>query len=159
MILRDATGDDAEALAAFDLGGPQATWIDEVAEIVGGLLSWQHDQDHRDRDRRVIVAETDNQIVAVGAHECMEHETLGLLSAHRYVMVVAVRASYRRTGVGSILLESMLVEMQDAGVVSASWLVHPANLASIAFCRTNFIQADETYSADDRPYVRFTLWL
>ena len=159
MILRDATADDAVALAAFNVGGPPSTWLDEVTEIVSGLISWQHDHDHQALDRRVIVADIDGQIVAVGAHERIEHDTLGPLPAHRYVMVIAVQPDHRRTGVGSILLESVLAEMQHDGVATASWLVHPANLTSIAFSQATFPDADETYPADDRPYARFTLRL
>jgi len=159
VILRDATADDAFALVAFDIGGPPTAWLDEVIEIVNGLISWQHDHEHQELDRRVIVAEAGGEIVAVGAHERIEHDSLGPLREHRYVMVVAVRAGYRRTGVASVLLESILAEMQHDGVTTASWLVHPANLASIAFSRTAFPDADEAYPADDRPYARFTLRL
>ena len=159
MILRDATAADAGALESFDLGGQPSVWLDEVAEIVAGLARWQHDEDHRDLDRRVIVAEVDGAIVAVTAHERLKHDTLGPLAEHRYVMVVAVRASHRRSGVGTTLLESVLAEMQREGVLTASWLVHPANLAPAAFSRTGFPEADETYPPDDRPYARFTLRL
>ena len=97
MILRDATADDAVALAAFDVGGPPTAWLDEVTEIVNGLISWQHDHEHQELDRRVIVAEARGEIVAVGAHERIEHDTLGPLREHCYVMVIAVRADHRRT--------------------------------------------------------------
>ena len=49
--------------------------------------------------------------------------------------------------------------MQRDAVRTVSWLVHPANLGSAAFSRTSFPEADETYPAEDRPYVRFTLLL
>lgn len=159
MILRDATAADAAALESFDLGGQPSAWLDEVAEIVAGLVAWQHDDDLSDLDRRVIVADVDGAIVAVTAHERLEHDTLGPLVEHRYVMVVAVRADHRRSGVGTALLESVLAEMQREGVLTASWLVHPGNLASAAFSRTGFPEADESYPPDDRPYVRFTLRL
>ena len=159
MILRDATAADAAALESFDLGGQPSAWLDEVAEIVAGLVAWQHDDDLSDLDRRVIVADVDGAIVAVTAHERLEHDTLGPLVEHRYVMVVAVRADHRRSGVGTALLESVLAEMQREGVRTASWLVHPGNLASAAFSRTGFPEADESYPPDDRPYVRFTLRL
>lgn len=77
MILRDATAADAAALKSFDLGGQPSAWLDEVAEIVAGLVAWQHDDDLGDLDRRVIVAEVDGAIVAVTAHERLEHDTLG----------------------------------------------------------------------------------
>ena len=157
MILRDATAADAGALESLDLGEQPSVWLDEVAEIVGGLVRWQHDEDHTELDRRVIVAEVDGVVVAVTAHERLEHDTLGPLAEHRYVMVVAVRADHRRSGIGTVLLESVLAEMQREGVLTASWLVHPANLGSAAFSRTGFPDADETYSPEDRPYARFTL--
>ena len=159
MILRDATAADAAALESFDLGGQPSAWLDEVAEIVAGLVAWQHDDDLSDLDRRVIVADVDGAIVAVTAHERLEHDTLGPLVEHRYVMVVAVRADHRRSGIGTALLESVLAEMQREGVRTASWLVHPGNLASAAFSRAGFPEADESYPPDDRPYVRFTLRL
>ena len=144
MILRDATAADAAALRTFDLGGQPSAWLDEVAEIVAGLVAWQHDDDLSDLDRRVIVADVDGAIVAVTAHERLEHDTLGPVVEHRYVMVVAVRADHRRSGVGTALLESVLAEMQREGVLTASWLVHPGNLASAAFSRTGFPEAAES---------------
>lgn len=74
-------------------------------------------------------------------------------------MVVAVRADHRRSGIGTVLIESVLAEMQREGVLTARWLVHPANLGSTAFSRTSFPDADETYPLDDRPCARFTLRL
>ena len=74
-------------------------------------------------------------------------------------MVIAVRSDYRRTGLGSALFESVLAEMQLEGVVTSSWLVHPANHASVEFSRRVFPDADETYPPEDRPYARFTLRL
>lgn len=159
MILRDATAADAAALESFELGGPPSAWLDEVAEIVSGLVAWQYDVDHAALDRRVIVAEADGAIVAVTAHERVEHEMLGPLAEHRYAMVVAVRADHRRTGVGTVLFESTLAEMQRDGVRTVNWLVHPGNLASVAFTRTTFPEADETYPPEDKPYARFTLRL
>ena len=138
MILRDATAADAGALESFDLGGPPSAWLDEVTEIVAGLVAWQRDQDHAAFDRRVIVAEVDGAIVAVTAHQRVEHDMLGPLAEHHYAMVVAVRADHRRTGVGTVLFESALAEMQRDAVRPVSWLVHPANLGSAAFSRTSF---------------------
>lgn len=159
MILRDATGADAGALESFDLGEQPSVWLDEVTEIVAGLVRSQHDEHQTELDRRVVVAEVDGAVVAVTAHERLDHDTLGPLPEHRYVMVLAVRVDHRRSGIGSVLLESVLAEMQRDGVRTASWLVHPANLASAAFSRSGFPEADETYPPDERPYVRFTLRL
>ncbi|MGK2958299.1 MAG: hypothetical protein ACSLFB_07885 [Acidimicrobiales bacterium] len=39
MILRDATADDATALESIDLGDIRAPWLDEVAEILSGLIA------------------------------------------------------------------------------------------------------------------------
>ena len=66
VILREATADDGSALEAFDLGDTSSPWLAEVAEIVSGLLAWQRDKEPV--DRRVVVAELDDEIVAVAAH-------------------------------------------------------------------------------------------
>ena len=58
-----------------------------------------------------------------------------------------------------MLTESLLEEMQRGGVRTIRWLVHPANLASIAFSQTVFPEADETYPPEDRPYTSFLLAL
>jgi hypothetical protein len=68
VILREATADDGSALESFDLGDTSSPWLAEVAEIVSGLLAWQRDKETVDLDRRVVVAELDDEIVAVAAH-------------------------------------------------------------------------------------------
>ena len=80
MILRNATTDDGAALEAFDLGDIRSQWLDEVAEIVSGLIAWRDDAEHLPLDRQVVIADDDGEIVAVAAHERVEHERLGPLS-------------------------------------------------------------------------------
>jgi hypothetical protein len=58
-----------------------------------------------------------------------------------------------------VLTESLLEEMQRDGVRIIRWLVHPANMASIAFSQAVFPEADETYPPEDRPYASFVLAL
>jgi N-acetylglutamate synthase-like GNAT family acetyltransferase len=159
VILRDATGGDESTLASFDVGGAGSPWLDEVAEIVTGLIAWQRDPDQLGFDRRIVVAEVDGEVVAVAAHERVDHELLGPLSEHRYLMVVAVRADCRRTGAARVLAESLFADMQRDGVRTVRWLVHPRNFASIAFSRSVFPEADETVPPEDRPYVSFVLSL
>lgn len=159
MIIREASADDAAALESFHVGDLSSVWLAEVAEIVGGLIVWQRDIGHAALDRRVVVLEIDGDIVAVCAHERIEHVSAGPLDDHRYVMVVAVRAARQRTGVATLLFESVLADMQQRGVLTASWLVHPRNLGSILFARARFPEADETYPPEDHPYVRFELRL
>lgn len=159
VILRDARSDDQTALQSFDLGSDRSPWLDEVAEIVLGLIAWRDDAEQTPLDRRVVVADEDGDIVAVAAHERIEHEGLGPLAEHRYLMVVAVRADRQRSGVARVLSESLISEMQRDGVRTVGWLVHPSNLGSIAFSGSVFAEADETYPSDDRPYARFTLGL
>lgn len=106
-----------------------------------------------------MVAEHGGQIVAVAAHERIEHERAGVLAAHRYLMVVAVRQDRQRTGLARLLAEAVIAEMQVDGVQSVSWLTHPANAASLAFSRTVFPDADESSPPEDDPYVRFVLGL
>jgi GNAT superfamily N-acetyltransferase len=53
------------------------------------------------------------------------------------VMVVAVRVDHRRSGIGTVLLESVLAEMQRQGVLTASWLCRrrcPARIAAGMCC-------------------------
>jgi N-acetylglutamate synthase-like GNAT family acetyltransferase len=159
VILRHATTDDEPALESFDLGDTRSPWLDEVAEIVSGLIGWRDDAEHHPLDRQVVIAETEGEIVAVAAHERVEHERLGPVTEHRYLMVVAVRADHRRSGIARVLTESVLAEMQRDGVRTVRWLVHPGNLASIAFSRVVFAEADETYPSEDRPYASFLLGL
>lgn len=159
MILRPATVDDQRALESFDVGDDESPWMNEVAEIVAGLIAWKHDRGRTELDRRVIVGESAGEIVAVLAHERLEHQGVGTLPDHRYLMVVAVRTDQRRTGVARIITESVLAELQDDGVRTVRWLVHPRNAASIAFSRLVFPEADETQPPEDRPYVQFLLGL
>jgi N-acetylglutamate synthase-like GNAT family acetyltransferase len=157
VILRDATSDDEPALESFDLGDIRSPWLDEVAEIVSGLVGWREDVEQTPFDRRVVVADDEGEIVAVAAHHRVEHERLGPLAEHRYLMVVAVRADQQLSGIARVLTESLLAEMQRNGVRTVGWLVHPANFGSIAFSRSVFAEADETYPPEDRPYARFVL--
>ena len=159
MILRDATSDDETALESFDLGDDRSLWLNEVAEIVSGLVGWRDDVEQASLDRQIVIADDDGEIVAVAAHHRVEHERLGPLAEHRYLMVVAVRADHQRSGIARLLTESLLSEMQRNGVRTVGWLVHPSNLASIAFSRSVFAEADETYPPEDRPYVRFVVSL
>ena len=159
MILRDTTADDESALEAFDLGDIRSQWLDEVAEIVSGLVAWRDDAEHLPLDRQVVIADDDGEIVAVAAHERVEHERLGPLSEHRYLMVVAVRADHQRSGSARVLTESVFADMQRHGVRTVGWLIHPSNLASIAFSRSVFAEAGETYPPEDRPYARFVVSL
>ena len=138
MILRDARRDDEAALIDFDLGEPNTVWLDEVSEIVAGLIAWRADKERADLDRRVIVAEVNGEIVAVAVHECSEDQQGRSLAEGRYLMVVAVRHDQRRGGIAKVLAESVIAEMQRYGVRSVHWLVHPTNLASIGFSRVVF---------------------
>jgi GNAT superfamily N-acetyltransferase len=158
VILRDATAADDAALASFDLGSG-TPWLEEVIEIVDGLIAWRDDPAERAFDRRVVVAEDDDEIIAVAAHERLEHERVGVLSAHRYLMVVAVRHDRQRTGLARTITEAVITELQSDGVQSVSWLVHPRNTASIEFSRRVFPEADESSPPEDKPYVRFDLGL
>lgn len=159
VILRDATLGDASTLESFALGTDRSPWLDEVAEIVAGLLAWRADLDHAHLDRRVVVAQVDGDVVGVAAHERVEHERFGSLPDHRYLMVVAVRVDQRRSGLARTLTESLFVAMQRDGVRTVRWLVAPANDASLRFSRSVFPEADETYPPEDRPYASFLLAL
>ena len=158
MILRDANSGDDAVLASFDPGSG-VPWLDEVVEIVGGLIAWRDDSAERAFDRRVVVADEGGHIVAVSAHERLEHERAGVLTAHRYLMVVAVRRDRRRTGLARLLAEAVIEEMQHDGVQSVSWLIHPANAPSLAFSRSVLPEADESSPPEDDPYVRFVVGL
>jgi hypothetical protein len=68
-VLRDATSADEATLRAFDLGPTRSRGLDEVAEILDGLVSWRESQSEAGVDRRVIVADDQGSLVAVAAHE------------------------------------------------------------------------------------------
>jgi len=159
VILREATLDDEARFESIDLGQDRSPWLDEVCEIVSGLVAWRSDEEHRHLDRQVVVAEVNGEIVAVAAHELIEHDRLGALHEHRYLMVVAVRADYQRSGVARVVAESVFVEMQGDGVRTVRWLVHPRNQRSISSSRAVFPEADETHPPEDRPYASFVLAL
>jgi len=153
VILRPATVEDQLALESFDVGDTTAPWLGEVSEIVAGLIGWRQDPGHGHLERQVVVAESDGGIVAVLAHERIELQGVGALPDHRYLMVVAVRTDHQRTGVARVITESVLKQLQREGVRTVRWLVHPRNVASIAFSRRVFPEADETQPPEDRPYV------
>ncbi|MCL1897961.1 MAG: GNAT family N-acetyltransferase [Micrococcales bacterium] len=157
MILRHATEADRAALASLDLSDSSTPWLEEVTEIVAGLLDWRADQ--ADEGREVIVAEQDSEVVGVVAHAALVSDDGKAWPFHRYIMVTAVRADLRRTGVARLLVESLLDDLAQRGIQTAEWLVHPANVASIGFTRTVFPEAEETSPPEDRPYTRFMISL
>lgn len=159
MILRHATLADSPFLEEFDLGGDASSWLDEVREIVGGLVAWRNDTEQSHLGRRVLVGEEAGEIVAITADECLETESGRVLAGHRYLMVVAVRADRRRSGAARLVTESLFAMMQSEGTRTVRWLVHPRNLASVAFSRSVFPEVDETYPPEDRPYAAFSLTL
>lgn len=53
VILRDATATDHAELASFDPGSG-TPWLDEVVEIVDGLIAWRDDPAERAFDRFVL---------------------------------------------------------------------------------------------------------
>ena len=87
---------DVEAIEALDLVGASTPSLDEVREILTGLMRWQRDIDHAVLDRRVVVADVDGQIAAVAAYEYSINErTREPYLGDRYLMVVAVDARCR----------------------------------------------------------------
>lgn len=160
VILREATDADAEVIENVDLGGASTPSLDEVREILTGLMRWQGDIDRAVLDRRVVVADVDGQIAAVAAYEnAINERTSEPYAGYRYLMVVAVDAGRRRSGIARVLLESLFTDLALDGVTTVSWLVAPDNRESVAFSYNVFPEADETQGPDDRPYLRFTLSL
>ena len=159
MRLSHATTADIARLERFDLGDTNSSaWLAEVAEIVSDLLGWR--DAHPELDRQVLVLEADDATVAaVAAHEAEEYENDGILLDRRYLMVTAVRADARRGGLARLLVTSVIADMQSAGARTVSWLVHQDNAASLAFSRNTFDEADERQPPEDKPYIRFTLYL
>lgn len=134
------------------------SWIDEVVEIVHGLLAWRDSALAADHDRQVLVVEDDGELVAVCAHEATDNGER-IIVEHRYLMVTAVWPDHERRGLARLLVASVIADLQRTGAQSVTWLVHPRNHPSIAFSRKVFPDADETYPPDDAPYVAFTLIL
>jgi GNAT superfamily N-acetyltransferase len=114
VILRHAR-DDAEQFESFDLGA-SGSWLDEVAEIIAGLVAWRSDPHAEHRDRQVIVAVTDSHVVGVTAHERLARSGGRVWNDHRYLMVTAVRGDQQRTGLARLLVESVLADLRSRGV-------------------------------------------
>lgn len=55
MIVRSARAGDEIELESFDLGSVSSPWLDEVREIVSGLVAWQRDREHAELDRQVVL--------------------------------------------------------------------------------------------------------
>lgn len=159
MIFRTAEPEDQAALSALDVGDTASPWLEEVAEIVGGLMAWRDDPEADDEAREVVVAEEDGELVAVTAHVALVDDEGRIWPEHRYLMVTAVRVDQQRTGVGRMLVESVLADLAERGVRTVEWLVDLANAPSIWFSRTNFPEADESNPPEDRPYTLFILEL
>jgi ribosomal protein S18 acetylase RimI-like enzyme len=160
VILREATRADADVIESLDLGVRSSPSLDEVREILSGLTRWQADVEHRPLDRRVVVAEIDDRIVGVAAHElAIDERTAMPFPGYRYLLVVAIDAAHQRSGFARFLTESLFVDMASDGITSVSWLVAPDNHESLAFTRNVFPEAEETQAPEDRPYLRFTLRL
>ena len=94
----------------------------------------------------MIVADVNGEIVAGAVNERTEHPQQGSLADVRYLMVFAVRHDQRRGRHAKVLAESVIAEMQrEGGPPTCPLTCLPTNLASIAFSRTVFPEADETY--------------
>ena len=125
VIIRHARDSDAEQFESFDLGD-SGLWLDEVAEIVAGLVAWRSDPHAEQRDRQVIVAVTDSRIVGVTAHERLARSGGRVWNDHRYLMVTAVRGDEQRTGLARLLDESVLADLGSRGcesVESSGWCI------------------------------------
>lgn len=106
----------------------------------------------------MVVAVDGDTIEGLAAHTRLVDERGDAMPPHRYLMVVAVSAD-RQPGHARYLVESILAQLQDEGVRTVEWLVHPRNLASIAFSRSVLPEADETQPPEDKPYTCFVLAL
>ncbi len=126
MNLREATDEDSLTLEAFDVGDASSPWLNEVAEIVHGLVAWRSDPGASEEHRRVVVAEHDDEIVALAAHMDVINQHGQAMRAHRYLVVVAVRADQRRNGSATYLTESILADLQATGVPRSSGSYIPA---------------------------------
>jgi hypothetical protein len=118
VILRLATDDDAAALETLDVGNDPSPWLDEVREMLSGLLAWKDDVSQAHLGRRVVVAEEAGAVIAVSADECIEDEQGRIRQDGRYLMVVAVRAEVQRSGTARLLTESLFALMQAEGTRS-----------------------------------------
>ena len=74
-------------------------------------------------------------------------------------MIAAIRHDHQRTGLGQLLIDSILNDLQQQGTQTIRWLVHPDNQPSIRFSRTAYPETDETQPPEDHPYIAFTITL
>lgn len=72
MLIRPARESDAEAFVGYE-HPRRGVWIDEVVEIVHGLLAWRVSALAAEHDRQVLVLEADGAVVAVCAHEATDN--------------------------------------------------------------------------------------
>jgi GNAT superfamily N-acetyltransferase len=126
VIFRNAQSAVANQIDNFRIGDTSHDYLDEVTEIVHGLLEWRDDPTRCDLDRQVVVLTDDNNtIIAVAAHERIEHERLGPLTNHRYLMITVIRHDHQRTGLGQLLIDSILNDLQQQGTRTIRWRTPP----------------------------------
>jgi len=83
--LRHARPADAAVLVSFDVGSETSPWLDEVREIVTGLVAWRDARSATAVDRQVVVLESDGgEIVGVYAHEATSSDPGDAMPEHRY---------------------------------------------------------------------------
>ncbi len=148
MHLRPAEEADRKRLAAFRCAPDNApNYQVEVEAFAHDLLDWLV----AEVGRVVRVLEDRGEIVGFVAYEPDGEDDF-------YVNAVGVDKERHGERLGRMILVNTLADLADGHPNGmATWLVHPANLASISMC--DAIGADASYPPEDRPYVRFAIEL
>jgi ribosomal protein S18 acetylase RimI-like enzyme len=157
--LRSAQLDDVAAIAHLDLGAAHDPWLNEVREILSGVVSWSRSPLDQELDRQVVVVCEGDLLVGVVAHELIQDRDHRVRRHERYVMVAAIAARHQRNGLATAMLNSVFNNMATTDTRWVTWLVHPGNRNALRFSRKSFPDADETSPVVDDPYVAFTLQL
>lgn len=73
-----------------------------------------------------------------------------------YVNAVGVHRDRQGEKLGRTILLSALTDLAEGHPYGmATWLVHPANFASISMCEA--VGAEASYPPEDKPYARFAI--
>ncbi len=148
IVLREATGDDLHAVLAVG----EQTWPATYGPIAGkdyvamGLAKWWTPEATIPaiRQRRVLVAEVDGQVVAMTSFSAMDH--------HFYIWKLYVLPDFQGNGLGHRLLEAAIARARSEGFAEVRLSYLDGNDHAGAFyARHGFTQFDREQGGSGVP--------